>query len=68
MLGELRKLYLVSFSGIGVFISSAVISFIGRVTNSGDSWFDYFYSLRGHQRRRAHALPLVAYNNRKRTI
>jgi hypothetical protein len=65
MLGELRKLYLVSFSGIGVFISSAVISFIGRVTNSGESatarstTLLHFYYLRGHQRRRAHALPLV---------
>uniref|UniRef100_A0ACD5UEX4 Uncharacterized protein n=1 Tax=Avena sativa TaxID=4498 RepID=A0ACD5UEX4_AVESA len=87
MPGELRSLGLalyLSVTGIGGFISSALISFIDRVTSSGggDSWFadnlnrahlDYFYWLLASISAAELVLYLwfaksYAYNNRKRII
>ena len=87
MPGELRSLGLalyLSVTGIGGFISSALISFIDRVTSSGggDSWFadnlnrahlDYFYWLLAGISAAELVLYLwlarsYVYNNRKRII
>ncbi|CAM0902423.1 unnamed protein product [Alopecurus aequalis] len=87
MPGELRSLGLalyLSVTGIGGFISSALISFIDRVTSSGggDSWFadnlnrahlDYFYWLLAAISAAELVLYLwlarsYVYNNRKRII
>ncbi|KAM0830377.1 hypothetical protein ACQ4PT_066245 [Festuca glaucescens] len=87
MPGELRSLGLalyLSVTGIGGFISSALISFIDRVTSSGggDSWFadnlnrahlDYFYWLLAGISAAELVLYLwfarsYAYNNRKSII
>jgi peptide/histidine transporter 3/4 len=87
MPGELRSLGLalyLSVTGIGGFISSALISFIDRVTSSGggDSWFadnlnrahlDYFYWLLAGISAAELVLYLwfarsYTYNNRKRIM
>jgi peptide/histidine transporter 3/4 len=87
MPGEMRSMGLalyLSITGIGGFISSALISFIDRVTSSGggDSWFadnlnrahlDYFYWLLAGISAAELVLYLwfarsYAYNNRKRII
>ncbi|XP_047093297.1 protein NRT1/ PTR FAMILY 5.16-like isoform X2 [Lolium rigidum] len=87
MPGELRSLGLalyLSVTGIGALISSALISFVDRVTSrgSGDSWFtdnlnrahlDYFYWLLAGISAADLVLYLwlarsYVYNNRKTTI